>query len=45
MEAADSLYGVTMQEPGISKLISVKLTNEGSVVEEYSEGDGVLAGA
>jgi len=45
MEAADSLYGVTMQEPGISKLISVKLTSEGPVVEEYSEGNEVLAGA
>ncbi|MEN6519763.1 MAG: chromosome segregation protein SMC [Armatimonadota bacterium] len=28
MEAADTLYGVTMQEPGISKLISVRLTDE-----------------
>ena len=24
MEVAESLYGVTMQEPGISKLVSVK---------------------
>lgn len=30
MEAADNLYGVTMQEPGISKIISVKLTSEDS---------------
>ena len=24
MEAAQSLYGVTMQEPGVSKLVSVR---------------------
>ena len=30
MEAADTLYGVTMQEPGISKIISVKLSAEES---------------
>ncbi|MCX7929236.1 MAG: chromosome segregation protein SMC [Chlorobi bacterium] len=27
MEAADILYGVTMQEPGISKIVSVRLTD------------------
>ena len=29
MEAAQSLYGVTMQEPGISKLVSVKFQSNG----------------
>jgi chromosome segregation protein len=30
MEAADALYGVTMQEPGVSKLVSVNLSKIGS---------------
>jgi chromosome segregation protein len=36
MEAADTLYGVTMQEPGISKIISVKLASESTDTEERS---------
>jgi chromosome segregation protein len=28
MEAAQSLYGVTMQEPGVSKLVSVRFGEE-----------------
>jgi chromosome segregation protein len=30
MEMADNLYGVTMQEPGVSKLVSVNLAKLGS---------------
>jgi chromosome segregation protein len=28
MTAADLIYGVTMQEPGVSKLVSVRLSGE-----------------
>jgi len=30
MEVSDSLYGVTMEEPGISKIVSVKLSEQGA---------------
>ena len=34
MEMAEILYGVTMQEPGVSKLVSVKWEGEGSSPKE-----------
>ncbi|MCL2707805.1 MAG: AAA family ATPase, partial [Defluviitaleaceae bacterium] len=34
MEAADALYGVTMQEQGISKLVSVRMVDIGDIVDE-----------
>jgi chromosome segregation protein len=30
MELNDTLYGVTMEEPGISKIVSVKLSTQGA---------------
>ncbi len=36
MEAADVLYGVTMQEPGVSKIVSVRLTNSHHVPHSES---------
>ncbi len=32
MEYADTLYGITMQESGVSKLVSVKLTNKEELI-------------
>jgi len=36
-EAADAVYGVTMQEPGVSSLVSVRLHGAASV-DEAIEG-------
>ena len=33
MEEADVLYGVTMQESGVSKLVSVRLEEAGELIE------------
>jgi chromosome segregation protein len=38
MESADNLYGVTMQEPGVSKLVSVNLKKLGSKPEAGQRG-------
>lgn len=41
-EAADSVYGVTMQEPGVSSLVSVRMRGE-SAVDEAIEAPPVTA--
>ena len=38
MESADNLYGVTMQEPGVSKLVSVNLRKLGAAARGSSGG-------
>jgi chromosome segregation protein len=37
MEAAQSLYGVTMQEPGVSKLVSVRFGQEAAAPKPVAE--------
>jgi chromosome segregation protein len=41
MERSDALYGVTMQEPGISKIVSVRLNAAGA--EEERTDDAVAS--
>jgi chromosome segregation protein len=42
-EAADAVYGVTMQEPGVSSLVSVRM--RGTAVDESPVGDEVQPAA
>jgi chromosome segregation protein len=39
MAAASTLYGVTMQQPGVSKLVSVRLGNDQPAAEPRQEQD------
>jgi hypothetical protein len=34
MEAANILYGVTMEQPGVSRIVSVHLKHEGEAANE-----------
>jgi len=48
MEAAGALYGVTMQEPGVSKLVSVRFDTpetRQAAIESVAVEDGVVATA
>ena len=39
MEKADALYGVTMQEPGVSRLVSVRFSEEGRIAAADGSGE------
>jgi len=45
MEVADALYGVTMQEPGVSKLVSVRWNRERQDVDQVDAPPEELASA
>jgi len=40
-EAADAVYGVTMQEPGVSSIVSVRM--RGAIIDDVPVADGVPA--
>jgi chromosome segregation protein len=43
MEASDRLYGVTMQQAGISRIVSVRLETDGELAAEIAEADAGAA--
>lgn len=43
MEAADTLYGVTMEEPGVSKMVSVQLNDGKESREDVTEENEEIA--
>ncbi len=45
MEVAESLYGVTMQEPGVSRLVSVRLAEGVPPTETFAETEAELTAA
>ena len=45
MEVADTLYGVTMPEPGISKIVSVRMEGGELMSEDRQTAQSLLPGA